>query len=159
AKKRNRKVMSEKDKILLIFPGVTSSSDDYYVKALVEDFIDEYECRVVNARGFGNIKLFSPHMISTECYRDVVEYIITTCKENRNKKVFGVVFSFGGHMLTKALGAIPEIIPSNFYAGCGICYPTCLLKTKNYAEVHFNRLYSKASLNNLKKVFFENLDI
>jgi predicted alpha/beta-fold hydrolase len=158
AKKRNRKSRGEKDKILLIFPGVTSTSDDYYVKSLVEDFVDEYDCKVLNYRGFGGIRLYSPLMISTNCYKDVQEYIIKTCKENPLKKVFAVGFSFGGHLLSKALGDKPDIIPKNFFAGCGICYPTCLEQTKNYAEVHFRGLYSKATLVNLKKTFMENLD-
>jgi predicted alpha/beta-fold hydrolase len=158
AKKRNRKTGNEKDKILLILPGVTSTSDDYYVKSLVEDFVEEYDCRVLNYRGFGGVKLYSPLMISTNCYKDVQEYIVKTCKENSLKKVFAVGFSFGGHLLTKALGDKPELIPNNFFAGCGICYPTCLQDTKNYAETHFNGLYSKASLVNLKRTFLENID-
>jgi predicted alpha/beta-fold hydrolase len=158
AKKRNRKSDKEKDKVLLIFPGVTSTSDDYYVKSLIEDFIDEYDCRVLNYRGFCGVKLYSPLMISTNCYKDVQEYIIKSCKENPWKKIFAVGFSFGGHLLAKALGDLPELIPPNFFAGCGICYPTCLQDTMNYAELHFNGLYSKASLVGLKKTFLDNLD-
>jgi predicted alpha/beta-fold hydrolase len=147
------------DKILVVLPGVTSTSDDYYVKSLVEDFIDEYECRVMNYRGFAGMKLFSPAMISTNCFSDIQEYIIRTCNENPNKKVFTVGFSFGGHLITKTLGDKPDIIPSNFYAGCGLCYPTCGKSTKDYAEIHFNGLYSKATLVNLKKTFMDNLDV
>jgi predicted alpha/beta-fold hydrolase len=159
AKKRNRKIHKEKDKILLIFPGITSSSDDYYVKSLIEDFLEESECRVVNARGLGGMRLYSPKMISSECYKDVREYIIKVCNENKGKKIFGVGFSFGGFLLSRALGENPEMIPSNFYAACGLCYPTCMEATKDFAEIHFNGLYSKTTLQNVKKCFFDNIEV
>jgi predicted alpha/beta-fold hydrolase len=120
--------------------------------------LEEYECRVVNARGLGGMKLFSPKMISSDCYKDALEYIIKVCNENKNKKIFGVGFSFGGLLLSRAVGTNPELIPSNFFAGCGLCYPTCLETTKDYAEIHFKGLYSKATLQNMKKCFFDNLD-
>jgi predicted alpha/beta-fold hydrolase len=97
-------------------------------------------------------------MISSDCYKDALEYINKVCKENSNKKIFGVGFSFGGLLLSRALGTNPELIPSNFYAGCGLCYPTDMESTVDYAEIHFNGLYSKTTLANLKKCFFDNLD-
>lgn len=153
------KKFKEYDKILVVLPGVTSTSEDYYVKAFIEDFCEEFDCRVINARGFGGMPLFSPKMISSECYLDVKEYIEYVCKENSNKKVFGVGFSMGGMMLARYLGSVGDKVPENFHAGCGLCYPCCLEQTKNYAEVHFNGLYSKASLSNVKTTFFNNLDV
>ena len=47
---------------MIIMPGVTSCSKDYYIKTFAEYFCDEYDCRVVNARGFGGMPLFSPKM-------------------------------------------------------------------------------------------------
>jgi predicted alpha/beta-fold hydrolase len=149
----------EYKKLLLIFPGITSSSEDYYIKSLIEDFVDEFDCRVLNGRGLGGIKLTSPKLISTECYKDVAEYIKVTAEENRNKKIFGLGFSFGGMLLARFLGAESENVPKNFLAGCGICYPCCLEDAKNYGELHFNGLYSKPSLANLKEVFYKNLDV
>jgi len=151
--------IEETDKILIVLPGVTSTSRDYYVKAIVDDFCDEFDVRVVNARGFGEIKLFSPKMISSACFKDVGEYIERVCEENPNKKVFGLGFSFGGMMLARYLGTDPGKVPKNFLAGIGLCFPCCLYETKNYAEVHFNGLYSKASLANCKTTFFSNLDV
>ena len=149
----------EYDKILVVLPGVTSTSDDYYVKAFIEDFCDEFDCRIINARGFGGIALYSPKMISSECYLDVKEYIEHVSKEYPNKKIFGVGFSMGGMLLARYLGSVGDKVPVNFHAGCGLCYPCCLEQTKNYAEVHFNGLYSKVSLNNVKTTFFNNLDV
>jgi predicted alpha/beta-fold hydrolase len=147
------------DKILIVLPGITSTSDDYYVKALVEDFCDEFDCRVINARGFSGMKLESPLMISSACYKDLSEYIDKVASENPHKKIFGVGFSFGGMLLARYLGSNAEKVPSNFMAGCGLCYPCCLEKTKNYAEIHFNGIYSKASLYNVKETFYKHLDI
>ena len=149
--------VEEYEKILIVLPGITSTSEDYYVRILVEDFCDEYDCRVVNARGFGGMKLESPLMISSACYKDIEEYIQKVSLENPNKKIFGIGFSYGGMLLARYLGTNPAKIPSNFIAGCGICYPCCLEQTKNYAEVHFNGIYSKASLRNIKTTFFENI--
>jgi len=161
ARKRNRskdKSSYEYKKLLLIFPGVTSTSDEYYIKSLIEDFCDEFDCRVLNARGF-EIKATSPKLISTGCYKDVGEFIIKTAEENKNKKIFGLGFSFGGMLLARFLGAEPDKVPKNFLAACGLCYPCCLEQAKNYGELHFNGLYSKPSLKNLKQIFYENLDV
>jgi abhydrolase domain-containing protein 1/3 len=158
-KSKFSKKFHEYDKILVVLPGVTSTSEDYYVKGFVEDFIEEFDCRVINARGFGGMSLYSPKMISSACYLDVKEYIEHIAKENPNKKIFGVGFSFGGMLLARYLGSMGDKVPENFHAGCGLCYPCCLEQTKNYAEVHFNGLYSKASLNNVKTTFFSNVDV
>lgn len=147
------------DKILIVVPGVTSTSADYYVKSIVEDFSEEFDCRVIHARGFGGMKLRSPLMISSACFKDLQEYIEKVCMENRDKKVFAVGFSFGGMMLARYLGESGDKVPSNFLAASGLCYPCCLKETKNYAEVHFNGLYSKASLSNVKATFYANLEI
>jgi predicted alpha/beta-fold hydrolase len=146
------------EKILLVLPGVTSSSSDYYIRSFVEGFIDEYECKVINARGFGGMKLFSSQLISTNCYKDLEEYICKISEENKSKKIFAVGFSFGGLLLTRYLGS-SSVIPDNFLAGCGICYPPCIEQTKNFAELHFNGLYSKVSLNGVRNVFYDNLEL
>lgn len=166
ARRRNRKKVNSdlkenkiRDKILIILPGVTSTSDDYYIKSFVEDFLEEFDCRVINARGFGGIKLYSPLMISSRCYVDVAEYIVKVCNDNPDKKIFGVGFSFGGMLLARALGSCPDKIPLNFYAGCGICYPNCLESCVNFAENKMYGIYSKPSCNNAKKIFFDNVDI
>jgi predicted alpha/beta-fold hydrolase len=151
--------MNEYKKILIIFPGVTSSSEDYYIKSLVEDFLDEFDCRVLNARGIGGLKLTTPKLISTECYKDVAEYITKTSEENKDKKIFGLGFSFGGMLLARYLGTEPERVPDNFLAGCGLCYPCCLEQAKSYGEFHFNGLYSKVVLKNLKQIFLDNIDV
>jgi predicted alpha/beta-fold hydrolase len=149
----------EIDRILIVLPGITSTSEDYYVKALIEDFCEEFDCRVLNARGFAGMNLESPLMISAACYSDLEEYIDTVARDNPNKKIFGVGFSFGGMLLARYLGNNPDRVPKNFLAGCGLCYPCCLEKTKNYAEVHLFGVYSKASLYNVKETFFKSLEV
>jgi len=38
------------DKIVIIIPGYTSNSEDYYIKSFSESFINEFEVRVLNMR-------------------------------------------------------------------------------------------------------------
>jgi predicted alpha/beta-fold hydrolase len=151
------KKITKYDKILIIVPGVTSTSDDYYIKSFVEDFVDEFQCIVVNARGLAGIKLDSPFMVSSNCYKDLGEYIQTIAEQNKEKKIFAVGFSFGGYLLSRYLGTSSFNLPPNFLAGCGICYPICPYGIKNGEEKLYG-IYSKATCNNMKKVFFNNID-
>ncbi len=147
-----------KEKILLIVPGITSTSDDLYVRQTVEEFFDEYDCRVINARGFAGIKLYSPVLICPYLFHDIGEYVRKICEENQNKKVFAVGFSYGGYLLSRYLGFEPKNVPKNFYGGCGICYPVDLQKSSEFCENTFNGIYMKGSLNAIKQVFFDNLE-
>jgi predicted alpha/beta-fold hydrolase len=146
----------EKNKILIVIPGFTSDSDEYYIKNFLNDFVEEFDCRVMNVRGFGT-KLTSPYMISTYSYNEVREYLEYTCLNNLDKNVFAVGFSFGGMLLARCLGSA-ESLPSNLIGGCGICYPMCLQSTKNHVEPQLNGFYSKYVSKSLKKCFLENLD-
>lgn len=147
-----------KEKILLIVPGITSTSDELYVRQIVEEFFDEYDCRVINARGFAGIKLYNPVIICPYLFHDIDEYVKKICEENKNKKVFAVGFSYGGFLLSRYLGFEPQNIPENFYGGCGICYPVDLQKTGKFCENTFNGIYTKGSLNVIKQIFFDNLE-
>jgi len=146
-------------RILVIIPGFTSDADEFYIKNFVDDFLEEFDCRVLNMRGIGKIQLNSPNMISTYCYLDVLEYINNVCTENPNKTVFGVGFSFGGMLLTRALGTNPEAIPKNFIGGCGICYPICLKRTSKYGESNLGGIYPRFLSMKLKSIFLKNLDV
>ena len=148
-----------KTRILVIIPGYTSDSDEFYIKNFVDDFVTEFDCRVVNMRGMGNIKLSTPQMISTYSYKDVEEYLTHLCNENPSKNVFAVGFSFGGMLLSRCLGTNPEKLPKNLIGGCGICYPVCLEKTKIYGESKLGGIYPRFSLIKMKEIFFSNLDV
>lgn len=148
----------DKSKILVIVPGFTSNANEYYVKDFLEEFVEEFDCRVMNARGFGGIKLTSPMMISTYCSRDVREYLESVSFNNPDKKIFAVGFSFGGMLLARCLGTNPETLPQNIIGACGICYPSCLDATSKYVESKLGGLYSKYASMNLRKCFMENLD-
>jgi predicted alpha/beta-fold hydrolase len=147
------------DKILLVIPGFTSNSDEYYIKSFVDDFAEEFDCQVMNLRGFSGIKLTSPHMISTHCYRDVREYIEHLCNTNPDKNIFAVGFSFGGMLLIRSIGTNPDTLPKNLIGGCGICYPPCLMSVKLHVEKQLNGFYSKFSAKRLKQCFMENVEI
>lgn len=147
-----------KEKILLIIPGITSTSDEYYVRACVEDFIDEYDCRVINARGYAGMKLYNPIMCCPYLMNDIGEYINKCCTENPNKKIFAVGFSYGGYLLSRCLGNEADTLPKNFLGGCGICYPTNLIESGKFCENKFYGVYTKGSLLRLKEIFLSNLD-
>lgn len=149
---------NKNSRILVVFPGYTSRSDEYYINNLLNDFVNEFECIVVNSRGFGG-KLTTPHLMSPHCYKDVREYLEHVCKNNPNKKVFAVGFSYGGMLLARCLGTDPETLPKNLYGGCGICYPICIESTKNHVEGQLRGFYSKYASKNIRKLFFENIDV
>jgi len=149
--------IKKSDKILLIIPGITSSSEDLYIKIFVEDFMSEFECRVINSRGIGGMKLYNEKMISPDLFRDIWEYLNTLCLENIEKKIFAVGFSYGGHILTRCLAEYSKFLPSNFYAGCGICYPTCIDKTELFLD-KFYGMYNRSIVNNIKKMFLRNVN-
>jgi len=147
-----------KEKILLIIPGITSSSDELYIRQIVEEFFDEYDCRVINARGLGGIKLYNPIGICPYLFHDIGEYVNKISEENKKKKIFAVGFSYGGFLLSRFLGHEPEKIPENFYGACGICYPVDLQKTGIFCENTFNGIYTKGSLKKIREVFFDNIN-
>jgi predicted alpha/beta-fold hydrolase len=147
-----------KEHILLVVPGFTSESSDYYIKSFVDSFVEDFDVRVINMRGIG-IKLATPKMISWDSYKDLEEYIINISKENPHKKIYCVGFSFGGMLLARYLGTNPDAIPKNFIAGAGVCYPPHMGITANNVETNYGGIYSKFSARNLKKIFFENLDV
>jgi predicted alpha/beta-fold hydrolase len=146
-----------KNKILVVIPGFTSKAEDYYIKNFLNDFVEEFDCRVMNLRGFG-VKLTTPQMVSTRSYIDVYEYLNYCCKTNPDKKVFAVGFSFGGMLLARCLGSQMDI-PNNLIGGCGLCYPICLKSVKEHVEPQLGGFYSKYGALNLKKCFQENSDV
>jgi predicted alpha/beta-fold hydrolase len=147
------------NKILVVVPGFTSSSTEYYIKNFLEDLVNDFECHVMNVRGVG-MKLYNPVTISTHCYKDVREYIESVCKDYPDKKVFAVGFSFGGMLLARSLGTNPEALPSNFVGGCGVCYPFSIDSVKKHVlGKNIGFLYSKFSARNMKKTFLDNLDV
>lgn len=144
-------------KILLIVPGVTSSSEELYIKLFVEDFISEFDCRVINSRGIGGMKLYNEKMICPDLYHDLWNYLQKLCLENKGKKVFAIGFSYGGHILTRCLAEYTKALPSNFIAGCGICYPTSVEKTERFLD-KFYGIYNRSIVNNIKKIFLRNVN-
>jgi len=144
-------------KILVIVPGITSSSEEFYIKLFVEDFISEFDCKVINSRGIGGMKLFNEKMICSDLYHDLWNYLQKLCLENKDKKVFAVGFSYGGHILTRCLSEYAKALPANFFAGCGICYPTSVEKTELFLD-KFYGIYNRSIVNSIKKIFFRNIE-
>lgn len=144
-------------KILIVVPGFTSNSEEYYIKGFIEDFVDEFDCRIVNIKGFGGQKLTSHTMISPHCFRDVGEYIEYICYNNPDKAVFVCGFSYGGMLVARFFGSTKQL-PRNLLGGCGICYPVCVKAVSEYVENTLEGFYSRYSASNLKEVFFENIE-
>jgi predicted alpha/beta-fold hydrolase len=149
---------AQNNKILLVLSGFTSVSEEYYIKYFLDNFVEEFDCRVLNSRGIGG-KMTSPLMISSHCYSDIKEYLDYLNFTHPEKKVFCVGFSYGGMLLARCLGAFHSQLPSNLIGACGICYPHCLEQTKKYVETQLGGFYSKYSAKNLKKCFLDNVDV
>jgi len=146
------------NKILLVIPGYTSNSEDYYLKSFAENFIEDFDVKIMNFRGFGGLKLKTPKMVCIDSFKDVNEYLKKLSIENINNKIYCVGFSFGGMMLARIFGKDANILPGNIVAGAGICYPYHLGQTAKYCEKNAGGIYSKFSFKNIKQCFFENID-
>ncbi len=147
------------NKVLLVIPGFTYNSDSYYINSFIDDFAEDFDCQLLNIRGFSGIKLTSPHMISTHCCREVREYIEILCNSNPDKKIFAVGFSFGGMLLVRSIGSNTETLPKNLIGGCGISYPSCLDSVKLHVGKQLKGFYSKIMAKRLKECFLNNAEI
>jgi predicted alpha/beta-fold hydrolase len=143
-------------KILLIIPGYTSSSEDDYIRGFLDNFVDNFDCRVMNHRGFGGVNLSSAVPISTYEVNDIEEYVKHISQEG--KKIFLVGFSFGGMLLTRYLGRNPESIPECVIGGSGVCYPTNLTKVQSHCESQLGGFYSRTIAKDLKSYLERNFD-
>ena len=143
-------------KILLVLPGYSSSSSDHYISGFLDDFVDEFDCRVMNHRGWGGIDLKSAIPCSTYEVMDIKEYVNELSKEG--KKIYIVGFSFGGMLLTRYLGKNPDDIPKNVVACSGICYPTHLVACQKHCESQLDGLYSRLIAYDLKDYLLRNYE-
>jgi len=144
---------------LLIIPGYTSYAEDFYLKDIISSLLDYYDIYVVTARGFGGIDLFNHVMISSYMEHDLAEYIEHFCDQFSHEKVFIIGFSFGGMMFSKYLCNTKNIMPKNLVSTCAISYPICIRETAEYTENILGGLYSWASCLNLRKCFFDNMEV
>ena len=147
---------SKAEKILLVLPGYSSSSTDHYIRGFLDDFVEDYDCRVMNHRGWGGVDLVSAIPVSTYEDLDVKEYVHEIAKEG--KKIFIVGFSFGGMILTRFLGKNPEEVPNNVIACAGICYPTHLVACQKHCESQLEGFYSKQIAYDLKGYLLRNYE-
>jgi len=148
---------NDNERILLLVPGIASSSEDFYIKVFIQDLISDFDCKVINARGLGGMKLYNEKNIAPDLFHDLFEYVLKLCKENENKKIFVVGFSYGGYMLTRMLSHYSGEMPSNFYAASGVCFPTGLESVEQTLDKYYG-IYNRAIINNLRKNYFENLE-
>ena len=150
--------LRKNDQILLVLPGYTSNSEDYYIKSFVESLVDDFEVKVMHMRGIG-IKLSTPKMMSWESYKDLEEYLQHLGQIYPDKKIYCVGFSFGGMLLARYLGIRGDAVPKNFIAGAGICYPTHMGITAKSTEKNYGGFYSMICTRNLRKIFNDNIDV
>jgi predicted alpha/beta-fold hydrolase len=117
----------------------------------------DFNCKVINARGLGGIKLYNEKMISSELFEDLWEYIQKLCKDYPDSQLFVCGFSFGGHILTRVLTTYADKLPKNFSAAAGVCYPICVKETEQFLN-NFYGLYNAAIMKGIRKIFFNNLE-
>lgn len=149
--------IKERDKILLLVPGIASSSEDFYIKSFIEDFIDEFDCKVINSRGLGGMKLYNEKTIGPDLFHDLFDYVLKLCTENEHKKIFVIGFSYGGYILTRMLSHYSLKIPSNFYAASGVCFPTSVDSVENTLDRYYG-IYNRAIINTLKRNYLQNIE-
>jgi len=149
---------SRKKLKILIIPGFTSFSEDFYLKDLVSGLVNDYDVSVVTGRGFGGVKLANHIMVSSDMEYDLAEYITHYCKENRKRNVLIIAFSFGGMMLTKYLTNTNNVMPKNLIGTCSICSPICMRECMRHTEYTLFGIFSRAPCLNLRKCFYDNID-
>jgi len=148
------------EKILLIVPGITSTSEDFYIQSVIEDFIEDFDCKVIHGRGFGGMKLYNEKTAGPNSFHDLFDYVQKLCTENEHKKIFVLGLSLGGYKLTRMLSHYNKQIPDNFYAASGVCLPTgikCVEKTLAkyygfYASAMTNE-HKNNIMNNFESIF------
>lgn len=148
------------DRLMLIFPGITSDSSEMYITSFIDEMYDKYTCYVVNHRGMAGIKLKNSKMISAYCSSDLNEIFDYVNSKHRDVKVYATGFSYGGLLLTRYLGQEDQSnVLRNFVAGVGVEYPPCLAETVSFCESRLYGLYSKVSLSKMKEIMLENFDV
>jgi len=147
----------DNEKILLIVPGICSSSEQFYIKSIVEDFIEDFDCKVINGRGLGGMKLYNEKTAGPNSFHDLFDYVKKLCKENEHKKIFVLGLSFGGYRLARMLSHYNKQIPDNFYAASGVCITTgikCVEKTLT----KYNGIYDNSITNYHRNVIMNNFE-
>ena len=138
--------------ILLICPGLTSSSYECYVQNLVHDaYKRDFDVVVINHRGLAGCALTSPRLYSGEStidFREPMHYINKTYGKGR--KLMAVGTSLGAHRLCSTMGEDGEKSP--LHAACCVQAPMKLWKATNSAKYTMNGIYDQKLGDNMKAV-------
>ncbi|KAL3814516.1 hypothetical protein ACJIZ3_015784 [Penstemon smallii] len=136
--------------IMIIVPGLTSTSNSSYVKILVHEMAKSgYNVVVNNHRGFGGVPITSDHLYNagrTEDLRKVIDHI--HCKYPE-APLFAIGTSIGANILVKYLGEDKTNVP--IIGAAAICCPWDLLIGDRFMNRgRLQRFYNKALAVGLK---------
>lgn len=143
------------DAILVIIPGFNSSNKDYYIRQFVDDFCHDFECRILNIRGYAT-ELSNEKMISYYICNDIKEYVEEI--KDEGKPIYIIGFSFGGYLTVRYLGTFKNELPKSLKGAVSICYPHTWSKTIDYTKKVLYGIYSRNSAYQIKEVFEKNMD-
>jgi len=143
--------------VLLIFPGITGSSESYYVQSLIRTVKDEYQIVVFNRPGChskknGSLKkakfFLNSHKRTIERVIDIVH------KQYENSKILLVGYSAGGVNITKQLGSKKVKKNKAVIGDITISQPFDMIETLKALE--FNAAYNKFLVTFILDVFKNN---
>ncbi|TMW59059.1 hypothetical protein Poli38472_007204 [Pythium oligandrum] len=151
---------------MLVIPGLTGGSGDFYVRCQVHHMVKElgWQVVVMNARGCADTPVKTPQFYCaayTDDLRFVIQYLETTYRFHADGDAFVAVgFSMGGNILVKYLGEEtrqPTAPHRLLTAAVSVGNPWNLAEcSRKVTSTLFRRLtYNKALGHNSKRLFFD----
>jgi predicted alpha/beta-fold hydrolase len=115
--------------LVVVIPGLTGSSDDNYVKDLINTLgKDDYRCVVYQPR-FNGGKLVLPEEGFLDILRDFKNTMDHIKEKEKDTKLFGIGHSYGANLLVNYLGAYPN--DDRFIGAVSLANPFNLLLAIN----------------------------
>ena len=144
--------------MLFIVPGLTSHSEEYYIKNIAKVAHERgFDVVAINYRGLAKCPLTTPKLYESGSLEDVREpmksYYEKYCKKS-GKKVLAIGCSFGGNLLTNVLGK--EGSDTFISAACLIQAPMNLVEMGRKIRYEANGFYDRALGRKMKAVMIEN---
>ncbi|EFC44090.1 predicted protein [Naegleria gruberi] len=155
-----KKESNEKKPTLLVFPGITGSSESYYIHSLIRSVEDEYNIVVFNRPGCHsqrNIKLKKAKFFLNSHKRTVERVIDIVSKSYEGAEILLVGYSAGGVNITKQLGSTKVKKNPKVIGAVTVSQPFDMLETLSSLET--NPAYNKFMVTFIMNVFNNNQEL
>ncbi|KAJ2484389.1 hypothetical protein EV174_002470 [Coemansia sp. RSA 2320] len=93
--------------LIVLVPGITGGSYDYYARSLISRISQEpfgYQVVVLHSRGCNGVDLITPKSFHAGMTEDLREFVVHLAKRRPDSPLVGVGFSLGANILTKYIG-------------------------------------------------------